>query len=60
MLRKALLKKVKGYIDNHLNPVKKYLDPRKENFVKPLSTPEVLAEFQIGEDNYESTFYIKG
>ena len=60
MLRKALLWKVKGYIDNHLNPVKKYLDPKKENFVQPLSTPEILAEFQIADDNYESTFYING
>ena len=60
MLRKALLWKVKGYIDNHLNHVKKYLDPKKENFVQPLSTPEILAEFQIADDNYESTFYING
>ena len=41
MWRKALPLKLKSYIDNHLNPAKaNIIDPRKENFVQPLSILE--------------------
>ena len=53
-----MLKKVKSYIDNHLNPAKKYVDRRKENFVYPLRIPEILAEFQIADDNYHRALLI--
>ena len=46
------MKNVQGYIDNHLNPTKiNIIDLRKENFAKPLSFPEILAERQIKDDN---------
>lgn len=41
MWRKALPLKLKSYIDNHLNTAKaNIIDPRKENFVQPLSILE--------------------
>ena len=47
-----MLKKVKSYIDNHLNPAKvNIIDPRKK-FVQPLNIPEILAELQITDDYY--------
>ena len=51
MWRKTLLKKVKSYIGNHLNPAKKnIIDPRKT-----LGIPEKLAKLQIdGDSNYRA------
>lgn len=48
MWRKALPLKLKSYIDNHLNPAKaNIIDPRKENFVQPLSILEKFKWYMI-------------
>ena len=60
MRRKNLQKKVKNYIHNHLNPVKKNTDSTKGNFVQPLSIPEILAELQIADDYYRALPISKG
>ena len=50
--RKALLKKVKKYIDNP-NPAKvNVIDPTKDNFTQPLSIQEILDELEISKDDY--------
>ena len=59
MWRKALPLKLKSYIDNHLNLTKaNIIDPRKENFVQPLSILEILAEIQMVHDKYDRVFSI--
>ena len=51
--RKELLKKVKDYIDNNLNPEKiNVIDPGKENYVQPLTIKAILNELEILEDDY--------
>ena len=56
---KTLLNQVKRYVDNHLNLAKvDIIDPRKENFVQPLSIPEILAELQIADVGYCTAFSI--
>ena len=41
--RNTLLRQVKSYIDNNLNPVRvKVIDPTKDNFTQPLSVKEIL------------------
>ena len=51
--RKMLLKKVKNYIDNFLNPEKvNIIDPRKDNFQEPPSIIEILNQLDILEDDY--------
>lgn len=59
MLRKDLLKKLRSYLENHLNPAKKnIIDPRKVNFVQPLSIADILAELQIADVDYYRALYI--
>ena len=44
----TLLKQVKSFIDNHLNPAKvKLIDPTKDNFTQPLSVQEILDEIRF-------------
>ena len=51
--RKTLLKKVKKYIDDNLNPAKvNVIDPTKDNFTQPLSIQEILDELEIAKDDY--------
>ena len=50
---KTLLKKVKKYIDDNLNPAKvNVIDPTKDNFTQPLSKQEILDELEISKDDY--------
>ena len=57
--RKTLLNYVKRYEDNHLTLAKvDIIDPRKEDFVQPLSIPEILAELQIADVGYCRAFSI--
>ena len=51
--RKTLLKKVKKYIDDNLNPAKvNVIDPTKDNFTQSLSIQEILDELEISKDDY--------
>ena len=51
--RKTLLKKVKKYIDDNLNPAKvNVIDPTKDNFTQPLSIQKILDELEISKDDY--------
>ena len=51
--RNTLLRQVKSYIDNNLNPAKvNMIDPTKENFTQPLHIKEILDEFEISMDDY--------
>ena len=51
--RNALLKQVKIYIDNHLNPAKvNVIDPNKDNFTDPVNVKEILDELQISKNDY--------
>ena len=51
--RKTLLKKVRKYIDDNLNPAKvNVIDPTKDNFTQPLSIQEILDELEISKDDY--------
>ena len=51
--RKALLKKVKKYIDDNPNPAKvNVIDPTKDNFTQPLRIQEILDELEIYKDDY--------
>ena len=57
--RNTLLKQVRGYIDNNLNPAKvKVIDPIKGNFTQPLSVQEILDELEISKVDYYRTFSI--
>ena len=48
-----MLRKVKNYIDDNLNPAKvNVVDPTKDNFTQPLSIQEILNELEISEDDY--------
>ena len=50
---KTLLKKVKEYIDDNLNPAKlNVIDPTKDNFTQPSSIQEILDELEISKNNY--------
>ena len=51
--RNILLRQVKSYIDNHLNPAKvNVIDSTKDNFTQPLRRKEILDELQISNDDY--------
>ena len=51
--RKTLLRQVKIYIDNNLNPAKvNVIDPTKDNLNHPLCAKETLAELDIFKDDY--------
>ena len=46
--RFSLLRQMKSYIDNNLNPMKvNVIDPSKDNFTQPLSVKEILDELEI-------------
>ena len=46
-----LLKHVKSYIDNNLNPAKvNVIGPTKDNFSQPLSVKQILDEVEISAD----------
>ena len=46
--RFPLLRQMKSYIDNNLNPMKvNVIDPSKDNFTQPLSVKEILDELEI-------------
>ena len=48
-----MLKKVRKYIDDNLNPAKvNVIDPTKDNFTQPLSIQEILDELEISKDDY--------
>ena len=48
--RNTLIKQVKSYIDNYLNPAKiNVIDPTKDNFTQPLSVKEILDELEISK-----------
>ena len=51
-MEKTLLKEVKSYIDNYLNPVKKNIIDSRKNVVQPFSIFEVSSKFQIADDDY--------
>ena len=52
--RNNILKKVKNYIDNELNPSKKtFLDNTKEDYEKLKSIDEILASLEISKYDYE-------
>ena len=51
--RNTLLKQVKNYIYNNLNPAKvNVIDPTKENFTQPLSFKEILDKLEISKEDY--------
>ena len=57
--RNNILKKVKNYIDNELNPSKKnFLDSTKEDYEELKSIDEILASLKISKHDYEETLSI--
>ena len=51
--RNTLLKQVKSYIDNNINPAKvNLIDPTKDNFTQSLRIKEILDELEISSDDY--------
>ena len=51
--RNTLLKLVKSYIDNNLNPAKvNVIDPPKDNFTQSLSVQEIIDELGISKIDY--------
>ena len=57
--RNTLLRQVKSYIDNNLNPVRvKVIDPTKDNFTQPLSVKEIIDELEISKDDYNRALSI--
>ena len=51
--RNTLLRQVKNYIDNNLNPAKvSMIDPTKDNFTQLLSVKEILDELEISKEDY--------
>ena len=53
--RKDILSKVKGYINNHLDPAKvNFFDSSKDTFVNLKSVSKVLEETNITEEEYKS------
>ena len=57
--RNMLLKQVKRYIDNNVNPAKvNLMDPTKDNFTQPLSIKEILDKLEISSDDYYRTLSI--
>ena len=57
--RKTLLKKVRKYIDDNLNPAKvNVIDPTKDNFTHSFSIQEILNELEISKDDYYKTLSV--
>ena len=57
--RNTILKKVKNYIDNELNPSnKKFLDKTKDDYVELKSIEEILSLLEISSKDYEEALSI--
>ena len=57
--RNTILKKVKNYIDNELNPAKKnFLHKVKDNYVELKLIEEILSLLEISSKNYEEALSI--
>ena len=57
--RNTLLRQIKSYFDNSLNPAKvKVTDPTKDDFTQPLSVKEILDNFEISRDDYYRSWSI--
>ena len=57
--RNTILRKVKNYIDNYLNPSKKnFLDKTKDDFVDLKSIEEILSLLEISSKDYEEALSI--
>ena len=57
--RNDILKKVKNYIDNELNPSKEnFLDSTKEDCEELKCIDEILASLEISKHDYEEAFSI--
>ena len=57
--RNTILKKVKNYIDNELNPAKKnFLHKAKDNYVELKLIEEILSLLEISSKNYEEALSI--
>ena len=57
--RNIILKNVKNYIDNELNPSKKnFLDKTKDDYVELKSVEEILSLLEISSKDYEETLSI--
>ena len=51
--RNKLLRQVKSYIDNNLNPTKVIvIDPIKDSFTQPLSKTKIIDNLEISKDDY--------
>ena len=54
-----MLKKLKKYIDEELNPVKvNVIDPEKENYNPPLTIHEILLKLDISKEDYYHALFI--
>ena len=57
--RNTILKKVKNYIKNELNPSKKhFLDKTKDDYVELKSIEEIFSLLEISSKDYEEAFSI--
>ena len=57
--RNTILKKVKNYIDNELNPAKKnFLHKAKDSYVELKLIEEILSLLEISSKNYEEALSI--
>ena len=55
-MENTLLRHVKSYIDDNLNPAKVNVnDATKDNFTQPLSIKEIQDELEISKDDYYRT-----
>ena len=56
-MEKYIIKHVKSYTDNNLNPVKvNVIDPTKYSLTEPLSIKEILNELRISKDDLLQSF----
>ena len=52
-MEKYIIKQVKSYVDNNLNPTKiNVIDPTKDNFTQPKSAKEILDDLEISNNYY--------
>ena len=57
----TILKKVRNYIDNKLNPSKKnFLDKTKDNYVELKSIEEILSLLETSSKDHEEALSISG
>ena len=51
--RNTLIRQVKNYVDDYLNPGKiNVIYPTKDNFTQPLSVKEILDKLDVSKDDY--------